>query len=127
MSGQLTVEACIALRDLGYPEDSHWVYYRLSDSKEWRETCYFDEFLPLTGKEYVACPEPLDALDWIESEHGWGWNRVTRRTTHQSPIWYAWRESTTLEESPDYAEGDSVNTLILAIAKHHAAKEGKRE
>ncbi len=93
----VTLEACLALRNMGYSQ----------------------HITPLTGKEYVACPEPLDALDWIESEHGWGWNRVTRRTTHQSPIWYAWRESTTLEESPDYAVGDSADSLIIAIGEHH--------
>lgn len=143
MSG-LSVEACLALRELGYPQEnwpqmvwSIWIPATslMTPKVEWLATRPTEGFYGFGSavprlKGHIAAPDALTALDWLEREHDWkyerrniwaghdgsfegiewaasGWVRVRQNNGH------VYRRNAVLRgyRTPD--------ALILAIAEHH--------
>ena len=113
------LEAALALRDVfGYPQNS----WPQSTWERWRDNTVpgrayhgWQFFSADTGKhpyerEYVAAPDPLTALMFLEEQHGWVWGRHLP----YEPMWYAYKDILEFE-----ARADDPDALILAIAEHH--------
>ena len=66
----LTLEACKALKELGYPQGEPGVVYRVADGHVFWS-------YGGTWSGLVACPDSVDALDWLAAKYGTGypWTR----------------------------------------------------
>ena len=92
----LTLEACKALKAMGYPQDG---YLRLGG----------EPFLSCTTvgwTEYYACPDSIDALDWLAAQVGGTW----QRDADFCDFWL-------FAPQHVYRRADTPSALIVAVAQ----------
>jgi hypothetical protein len=128
MSGQLSVEACQALREMGYDQPTE-MYYYTNRSGAWAgpiSEFFISDHLNYSPDDELACPDPLTAFDWIEREKGIVW----QRRAFYSDGCYEWcaaklgtQDGGTSKEMGEMCEA-TPSALILSIAKY-VAQEGE--
>lgn len=99
----LDMVTCQALRRLGFPQESfHFRWYWHLDHPRWpikpgpMVICEKVFSAPGFGwggpwqVDYVACPSPLEALEWLEQEKNYQWGRRLKREEDGKDVaqWY---------------------------------------
>lgn len=134
MSNTLSREACEAYKALGGPQDQWPQHVWLVEIEPWSDA-RFDGDVPYRMYavnppnpscgwiNWLACPDALDALDWIEREKGIMWERWPRLDLSRPPEWCAGRDTA---EEQFTALADNPSALIIAIAAYVAQQEANR-
>lgn len=124
----LTLEACLALRDVFEYERSDGDFYYLRRGK-WKgpvSEFYISDYLNETPEEEVSCPDALDALDWLaDAEQHPRWRYIWQSDTVSEPdgtitrYWNA-QEGRTLRY---VAEAPDPSALIVTVAEWHQRQQ----
>lgn len=105
----LDLDLCQALKRAGFPQDQ-WpqaIYECDEEGSPWTGKSAIHESYPHTKYHvYIAAPEALDVLDWMEREKAWKWAKYGN---HGGPKWYAWTPPT------EQVWADTAPELIRAI------------
>ncbi len=110
----VSLEVARALTEVDYPQDqwpqTAYVRRSLSQTKSWDLDYYLSQGRWML--EYLAAPTPLRALNWIEAEKGYQWERYR----HPSVDW-RWAAY----KVPYYGEvcfADDPDALIMLVCQH---------
>ena len=73
------VECAKALRKLGYPQEDfpqagYLNFAGAKDADDWRGPLLIQPKV-MKDKAFLAAPDLIAALDWLEKEKGWFWQR----------------------------------------------------
>lgn len=134
--GYVTVEAAQALQEMGYGQDG-WpqaVWWRefMQRVKAWSEweITHLDEHnlgphtLGATRSpkdEWLAAPDELTALMWLEQERGYRW---FRNPLFYEAEWQAWPRMVLASSA---VVADTASALIMVIAEHWRTAQGQKQ
>ena len=117
----VTLEAAKALAECGYPQSQAWMgylkacpvlHFRLpSTNRFYGLSVTFactHQYEVYQSSQWYAAPTSLQALDWLEKEKGWKWDRLMGK-------WYARHCS---NSGAVVAKLETPNDLIIAIIEH---------
>ena len=113
----LTLEACKALKETGYPQED-WPQFIFREGK--KKPTYVRHWAILPPY-YFACPSDTDALDWLEKKGYRWWRNHQGRYGALTPLRVGGEEVGTLAIllGKNFADPSA---LILAIHQHFTRK-----
>lgn len=134
MSEQLTVEACLAWRELGGPQDGFSQHVWLVELEEWSEYRFDGDVpfriyatadpVPSCGwRQWCAAPDALTAFTWLEEEHGWEWDSALAYNEDGEPLYRRWSARRLLANGWQQVDALSPSLLIIHIAAAHARQQ----